>query len=795
MIRNYFKTAWRNLLKNRFYTILNITGLAMGLTIGILILLWAQDEISFDRFHKQAKNIYKLENMVGTGSSRQLWTATASPIGKMALAEVPGVKAYVRQCYNSYYRLFRYRDKTFQEEDNYFTDASMFTVFDFPIIKGANGGGEAGFNPFPDKNSVVMTESMATKYFNDEEPVGKVITADNGEQFTVRGIIRNFPKNSSIRGSMFFPMSLLANKMYTDPSVKWNIDNDFGTFNYATYLLMDPGTSLAPVPDQLRNLHLSVKPEDTDVEYILHPLEKMHLQQADGTDAGLGTVKIFIVIAVFILIIACVNYVNLSTARAMLRAKEVSLRKIIGAARWHLFLQFIAETALLFLFATIISLLLVSALTPLFNQVSGKDLVVDYTDHKVWILIGITIAGTLLLSGIYPAMLLSSFEPLKALKGKIAARISDTLFRRALVIVQFAFSVILITGTLIVGKQLNFLKSQQVSYNREHVLTMNMNNMAEHFAAVKASLMKQPGINNVTWGGNNIIDIDQQTGDNSWEGKKEGETMMLSPMAVDQDFIPFFQMQLSAGKNFTGSVADSMHFILNETAVRAARIQDPIGKKFKLWKKEGTIIGVVKDFHFQSLRIPIKPAIFHFSPEHKYAKLYIKTTGKDAAKAVAAAEAEWKKYNAEFAFNYSFLDDAYQNLYKSEIRTGTLYNIFSGFAIFISCLGLLGLVTYTSQIRTREIGVRKVLGASVPTIIRILTSDLLWLVSIAVLIAVPVSWYLMNKWLQDFAYRTHIGWDVYAIAGSIAFMIAILTVSFQSVKAALANPVRSLRME
>lgn len=789
MFSNYFKTAWRNLVKNRFYTILNIGGLAVGLTVGILILLWVQDEFSFDQFHKQSENIYRVENMAGTGSSRELWTATAAPIGYMAQAEVPGVEDFARITYNGNYSLFKSGEKTFQEQNKFYVDPSLFKFFDFPVIKGD------ATNPFPDNHSILITESTAKKYFGNEDPVGKVITADNSEQFIVRGILRDFPKSSSIQGDIFFPMSLMAQKMYSGASDGKNINNDFSYFGYETYLLLKPGMDLNKLSTTLRNLHLRVKPEDTDVEYLFLPLAKMHLHNADGTDGGIGTVNIFIIIAVFILIIACVNYVNLSTARAMLRAKEVSLRKIIGAARWQLFMQFIAETTLLFVAATIISLMMVAALIPVFNSISGKELSVDFSNYHVWSLIAITIAGTLLLSGIYPAILLSSFEPLKALKGKIASRITDVMFRRALVVVQFTFSVILITGTIIVGKQLSFLRSKQVSYNREHVLSMYMNNMAGHFDAVRTALMKNPAVKAVTWSANDITNNEQQTGDNEWGEKQTGETMMLSPMAVNQDFIPFFEIKLVAGTNFTGAVSDSTHFILNETAVRAARIKDPIGKKFRLWKTEGTIIGVVKDFHFQSLRQAIKPAIFHFSADNAWSKIYIKTTGKDAANAIAAAELEWKKYNSEFPFDYAFLDDAYQHLYITETRTGTLYNIFSGIAIFISCLGLLGLVTYTAQIRTREIGVRKVLGANTPTIIRILTSDLLKLVAIAVVIAIPVSWYAMNAWLREFAYRTDIGWTVYFTAGSLAFLIAILTVSFQSLKAALANPVKSLRME
>jgi putative ABC transport system permease protein len=480
----------------------------------------------------------------------------------------------------------------------------------------------------------------------------------------------------------------------------------------------------------------------------------------------------------------------------MLRAKEVSLRKIVGAARAQLFMQFIVETTLLFVFAIAISLALVYFMLPSFNQVSGKELVLNFADYRIWKVISFTILGTLLISSIYPAILLSSFEPLKALRGKISSHISDVVFRKVLVIVQFTFSVMLITGTIIIGQQLSYVRSMQLGYDKDHVLSFNMINMNSHFDAVRAELMKQPGITNITSASANIVDYGGQTGNNSWDGKLPGETLMLSPIGIDKDFISFFKLQLTQGNAFRGSVADSTHFILNETAVKAARLKDPVGKKFSLQGREGTIIGVAKDFHFTSMRQKIQPAIFYYRPVGDYGgRLYIKTNGANAPKAIAAAEVQWKKYNAGFPFDYSFLDDDYNSLYESEQRTGLLFNIFAGIAIFISCLGLFGLAAYTAQVRTKEIGVRKVLGASVPGIIQLLATDFIKLVFIAILVATPVAWYAMNKWLQDFAYKININWFVFFVAGLIALIIAIVTISFQSIKAALANPVKSLRTE
>lgn len=788
MIRNYFKTAWRNLVKNKFYSIINISGLTVGLAVGILILLWVQDEFSFDMFNKNERNIYKLENMVGTGNSRQLWTVTAAPIGVLAKKEIPGIEDVVRISYNGYYGLFKYGDKMFNEENNFFADPSLFSIFDYKLIKGNKN------NPYPDNNSVVLTETIAKKYFGNEDPIGKIIAADNKTNFKVTGVIKDFPKNSSFRANMLFPMTLLEKNIYTGNVAGANMENDFTQYNYNTFLLMKPGFSFKGFTDKLRNIHLRVKPDDTDIGYVLLPLSKMHLYRSDGSDGGMSTVRMFIIIAVLILIIACINYVNLSTARSMLRAKEVSLRKIIGARKGQLFLQFIIETALLFLIATFFALALVYGLVPYFNQVSGKQIEINFSDYHIWQVVLYTISGTLIISSIYPALLLSSFEPLKALKGRIAVRISDAVFRKVLVVVQFGFSIVLIAGTIVIGSQLSYIRSKQLGYDKDYVLSCNMIEMSKHSDAVKTELQKQPGISNVTWASVNIIQYGGRTGNNSWEGKEQGETMMLSPMAIDKNFISFFNMKMKEGAMFTGAVADSMHFILNETAVQTARIKNPVGKKFKLWKTEGTIIGVVKDFHFSSMREKIQPAIFYYKPED-YGQLYIKTNGRDAPKAIEALKKEWQKYNADFPFSYSFLDESFNKLYESEQRTEALFNIFAGIAIFISCLGLLGLAAFTAQVRTREIGVRKVLGASVAGIVKLLAADFVRLVLIAIIIAVPVAWYIMNKWLQDFAYKISISWTVFVIAGLIAIVIAVFTISFQSIKSALTNPVKSLRSE
>ncbi|MFT3978913.1 MAG: ABC transporter permease [Ferruginibacter sp.] len=681
MLTNYFKTAWRVLKKSRFYSFINISGLAVGLTVGILILLWVSDERSFDRFHTNAADIYKLENMAGTGPSRQIWTNTAAPIGVMVKNELPGVRNVARMSGNGYFSQFRKGNNTFNIDNAVFVDPSFFSMFDFTIVQGNAA------NPFPGPESVVMTKTAAQKYFGKDAAVGQLISTEDNTVFKLSGIINDIPENSSITNDVYFPMELLAKKFYADKEGK-NLGNDFNNFMFNTYLELDKGVATAAFERKIRDIHLRNKADDVDVAYMLLPLTKMHLYRSDGSDNGIGTVKMFTTIALIILIIACINYVNLSTARSMLRAKEVSLRKIVGAGKMQLFFQFIVETLLIFIFAILISLVLIYVLMPFFNRLSGKEIHFDITNPQMLKVLALTLLGTILVSSIYPAILLSSFEPLKALKGKLSNRISETVFRKVLVVVQFSFSIILIAGAFVITRQLNYMRSRNLGYNKENVFTVPMRDMRTHTASIKEDLLKVPGITDVTWSNSTITNIGQQTGNNNWDGKEEGETMMLSPMAVDKNFIPFFKLQLAAGENFKGVPADSGHYILNEAAVAAARIKDPIGKRFKLWDIDGIIIGVVKDFHFSSMKEKIRPAVLYAFSEGQYGQFYVKTNTAQATKAVAAVGKKWNQYNAGFPYRYAFLDETFDKLYKTEQQTGLLFNIFSGIAIFISCLGL-----------------------------------------------------------------------------------------------------------
>lgn len=794
MIRNYLKTAWRNIVSNKFYTAINVIGLTFGLVIGLFMLLWVQDELSFDTFNKKGKDIYRIGIVGGTEASKQIFTYIIAPVSTFAKNQVPEVKDGVR-IMNIGDAAFRYKDKVFNEDRVAFTDASYFSVFDFPIIQGDRK------NPFPDNNSVVITEKIAKKYFGNESPIGKAIILGRADNFKVTGVVADYPANSSVTCNILLPLSKFNHEAYVKSGRSYNgttrissMDADWINFGFETYLLLKPGTDIHKLEKKLQAIHERNKPDDAPVPYLAQPLLNMHLYKADGGDGGISTVRTFAIVAILILVIACINYVNLSTARSMLRAKEVSMRKIIGAGKLQLFLQFMIETTVLFLIATVLAVCLMYVLMPVYNNFSGKQLQLSISNYQVWAYIVLTLVATLAASSIYPALLLSSFEPLKALKGRVTSGIGNAAFRRVLVVLQFTVSIVLIIGTLIIGKQLSFIRNRDLGYDKENVLSFTMQSMQAHYDAAKAELLRQPGIISVTRASSDIIDYNGWTGDNDWDGKTAKSNLFFHPIAVDKDFTSFFKIKLKEGALFTGAVADSNHFIVNEAAVAAMGMKDPIGKNLRIQKTKGTIIGVVKDFNYTTVRKKIEPAVLAYNPGSCY-RIFIKTTGENAQKAINAAQTTWKQYDNDAPLTYSFLDENFSLLYKTEERTGSLFNVFSALAIVISCLGLFGLATYSAQVKTREIGIRKVLGSSVGGIIRLLASEFVLLIIISILIAVPIAWYSMSKWLQDFAYKIDMTVWVFLLAGGGATLIALATLSIQSIKAALANPVKSLRSE
>jgi putative ABC transport system permease protein len=790
MFKNYFITAWRNLLNSKFYSSINIIGLTIGLAVGILILLWVQDELSYDRFNQNTDQLYRVSASIGSGTTKMVWGSVPAPVATYALKEVPGIINATRTIDDHDYSVFKYQEKLLKEEYGklLYVDDSFFKMFSFKLVKGNLN------KPFPNDKSVIITEATAKRFFGDADPIGKVLLGDSKDPIVVAGVIADFPANSSINSDMLFSMEL-KKKQYDSKGFWKSLDEDWGNYYTQTFLQIKPGVSIKAIGEKLTKIHfqhqIGVKP--TDGVFQLQPLADIHLYNADGTSAGIQTVKIFSIVSILILLIACINYINLSTARAMMRSKEVSIRKIIGAGRNHLFTQFIIETILCFILALLLAFGIIIITMPFYNSVAGKQMHFDLLNIEVWRVIGLTVLATLVASSIYPALLLSSFKPINALKGKLSMGAGNTTFRKVLVVCQFAFSVGLIIGTVIINKQLNYIQQMKLGYDKSYVFSLQLHGMQNHYEAIKADLLNNPAIVGVTSGDGSVVNSGSTTSDTDWDGKDPLMSFLIHPYRVDKDFLNMFKIKLVSGVNFSGAKADSTHWILNETAVRLAGIKNPVGKRFKFHGSYGQIIGVVKDFHFASLKQAIEPAIFTYSPSTW--QMFVKTTGKNTPVAIKAVEKQWKQYNANFPFEYKFLDESYNELYKSEQNTATLFNVFACIAIFISCLGLFGLATYTAQIRFKEIGIRKVLGASVANIIAMLSKDFLILVIIAIVIASPIAWYAMNKWLMDYVYRTEFNWWILGIAGLVAVLVAFITISFQAIKAALSNPVKSLRSE
>jgi putative ABC transport system permease protein len=785
VLKNYFKTAWRNLLKSKFYSLINMSGLTIGLAVGILILLWVRDEHSFNSFHKKGADIFRVELFGGTGATKQIWPMIVAPMGPLAKNELPEVVDQVRLFAKDmacYYK----NEKSFAHEKVEFIDPSFFSMFDFQLLEGNAA------HPFPDAHSVIITQQTAAKFFGDESAMGKVIKAQYGGDFRVSGIIKDPPRNSDIQFDMLMPMDFMA-QWWRDRKV--DINHDFGNYRYATYLQLRPGASPKGLSARITHIHLRNMPQDIDAEYLVLPLAKMHLYNADGSDAGAQTVAIFRIIALLILAIACINYVNLSTARAMLRSREVSMRKIVGAARIHLFLQFVVETALIFLLSSTLAVVLVALAMPLFNEVAGRQLVFDITNRAMWTAIGCTIGATILASSIYPAMLLSSFDPLKVLRSRLPTGRGDVAFRKVLVVIQFACSVSLIVGTLVVYRQLDYIRHKDLGYDRSHVFSFDMGNMRAAYAMAKTELLKLPGVQGVSGSSETIVNFAEPGGNVDWDGRPANQIFNPRQVQVAENFFPFFKIQLVEGEAFTGTNADSSRIVINEAAVKEMGLKHPLGTRYRYGSFKGTIVGVVKDFHSGSMRDKIMSAVFSRPPNWWLTRMYVRASDKEAAAAIRVATTQFRQFNPGEPFSYDFLDDSFNHLYQSEEREGKLFLWFAAIAILISCLGLFALSAYATQLRFREIGIRKVLGASVSRIVALLTKEFVWMVLLSILIAIPVAWYAMMQWLAGFAYRTDLNWAVFPIAAAVTIGTALLTVSFQAVKAASANPVESLKTE
>ena len=786
MLLNHLKIALRALVRNRVYSIINIGGLAIGITTCILLILWATDELSYDRFHKKADSIYKVIANFDNSGKRVIWTTTPAPVAAFGKAEIPAIEDAVR-IKNDWISV-RNSDASeiFTGITAAYVDRSFFSVFDFEMSRWNTS------DPFPDNKSIIISESLAERIFGQTAAIGKGLVVGEKDEFIVRGII-NMPQNSTIRFDALFPFTILIEN-YRGNDYWKSLETNWGDYNYSTYLLLHQNSVPSAVAGKLTAIHRENQ-EASDVSYSFQPLTQLHLYGADLSEKRILIVRIFLIVAVLILLIACINYINLATARATERAREIGVRKTVGASRKKLITQFLVESGVICCSALLLALVMIQLIMPFFNELAGKELQFQILDNRNLLMTGSVLFIAWLIAGSYPALLLSSFNPIKAIRGKLLLSGGNSFFRKALVIIQFTLSIGIIAGTLVIQKQMDFIRNKHLGFDKENIFTFWLQGeMGSRIETVTTELEKHPGIDRVTAANQRIWQLENTTGDTDWEGKDPETAFMIKPFNVLENFKDALGLELVEGRWFSEHRPDTASYILNETAIKAAGIEEPVGKSFTLWEKKGTIIGVVKDFHHTSMHQKIEPSVFiHWRDWYNLA--YVKVNGRDTQGAIAATEKLWKEYNPKFPFNYTFLDADYDAMYRSEQRTGKVFAGFSVVAIIISCLGLFGLATFTASQRTKEIGVRKVLGATVNQIVMLLSKDFLRLVLIAFIISIPFAWFGMQTWLQGFEYKVPMDWTVFALAGGLALVIAFITMSFQTIRAGTHNPVDALRNE
>jgi len=808
MFKNYLKTAFRNLAKNKGFTFINVFGLALGLATCMLIVFYVFDELSYDRFNTKADRIYRVNNDIKFGGNANSYAVSPAPMAAAFLAELPEVEQVVRFRDKGGFQVKK-GDLRIKERKVIYADPSVFSVFTFPLLQGDPA------TALKEPRTVVLNERAAKKYFGSGNAMGKTLVFNDSLLYKVTGVMKDIPAQAHFNYDFFLSMASLDESR----ELSW-LSNNFNT-----YILLKKGASLKAVeakfpkmvnehvgPQLQAAVHLSIGNLEKGGSYFrfsLTPLLDIHLRSNRVAELGMNGniqyVYIFGAIAAFILLIACVNFMNLSTARSSNRAREVGVRKVLGSPRKYLVAQFLSESVMVTFIATVIAVIAAKLLLPLFNQMAGKEMAIT-TQTLIWLipvlLVLVVVIGCL--AGSYPALFLSGFQPIDVLKGKLSAGFKGGMLRSGLVIFQFFISICLIIGTMVIYNQLKYIQSKDLGYSRDQVLVVqNVYNIGRQTPVFKKEVERMPDVKSVTLTGflptegyNNSTTVFQ---DRSMDSKRALSTQFWS---VDDTYIPTLGMKLVAGRNFSHLLStDSSSVIINETAARKLGFADPLNKQLfvptdnmGLHNKALHIVGVVKDFNFHSLRENVTPVILSYSDDWGALAVKVKTANVPAL--IDRIKNKWKEIAPGQQFQYSFMDFDFKAAYDTEQRIGTIFITFTTLAIIIACLGLFGLAAYAAEQRTKEIGIRKVLGANVSTIVAMLSKDFILLVLISIAFAVPISWWGMQKmFLQDFAYRQNIQWWVFAAAGLGAIVIAFVTISFQSIKAALSNPVTSLRSE
>jgi ABC-type antimicrobial peptide transport system permease subunit len=793
MLKNYFKIAWRNMLKSKGYSLINIIGLAIGMTVALLIALWIRDELTFDNYHQHHNQLAQVMTTQTFNGETGTGQAVAMPLGNELRSKYAGDFKYVSMASWNFGHILAVGDKKINKSGMW-VEPIFPTMFSLNMIRGTQKG-------LADPSSILLSASVAKALFGNEEPMNKLVKLDNKESYKVTGVYEDLPRNTSLYDTKIL---LSWDKYITTQNWLKSAMTQWGNHSFQSYIQVNDNAEIVKISNKIKNasmIHLNAA-QDGKEELVLQPMNNWHLRSKfkNGKLAGgrIEFVWLFTIIGIFVLLLACINFMNLSTARSEKRAKEVGIRKTVGSLRSQIIGQFLSESVLVAFIAFLFSIGLVQLLLPFFNGLADKEMAIPWSNIIFWLLaMGFTFF-TGIVSGSYPAFYLSGFEPIKVLKGTFRAGRFASLPRKILVVIQFTVSIALIIGTIIVFRQIQFAKNRPVGYSRDGLITIDMNtpDLYGKYEIIRNDLLATGVVENMAESSSPPTNIYSNNIGFSWEGKDPNSLPLFGTVGVTQDFGKTIAWQIKEGRDFSRDFkTDSSAMILNESAVKLTGLKKIVGQTIKWDTTPHHVVGVIKDMVMESPYTPVKPTIFLMQPNWAgIITIRIKPSVAVRA-ALPKIEAVFKKYDPGSPFDYKFTDQEYAKKFSDEERIGNLATFFAVLAVFISCLGLFGLASFVAEQRTKEIGIRKVLGASIPAIWRMLSTDFVVLVIISCLIAIPLAWYYLYQWLQKYEYRTEISWWVFIMAASGALIITLLTVSFQAIKAALANPVKSLRTE
>jgi len=787
MIKNYFKTTWRNLLSNKAFSLINVLGLALGMICSVLITLWLKDELMMDRFHANNKRLYRVMENEDYSGSISTYPTTPGILAENIVKDIPEIKLASQFLWEEQ-PLFTVGD-TYDKEKGRYAQKDFLKMFSFKLAKGDPATALAR----PD--AVILSKKLAEKYFKKEEPMGKIIKIDNKDNVIVTGILEDIPETSSIKFD--FLMSWERWLKQNDWAKEW------GNSGPRCYVLLAENSSVEKANAKLKN-YLKTKNKNSNGELFLQNFSESYLyskwEGGKQTGGRIEYVRIFSVVAIIILLIACINFMNLATAKSLKRSKEIGVRKVVGARKKQLIAQFIGESLFISFLAMCLSVIAVIFILPAFNSLTEKHLTLSILDFSS---VGIILLLTLftgLIAGSYPALFMSSLNPITVLKGKLKLNWGANVFRKALVVFQFSLSVILIICMIVIFRQINYINHKDLGFHKENLLYMPLEGaLSKNFETFKQELQRQPGIKSVTSAQSDPLAVGSSTMGVNWPGKDTTRQLLFNMNPITYDYIKTMGIEMAVGRDFnTDFGTDTLNYLVNEAAAKQIGYKEPVGKELTVWGDKGTIIGLMKNYHTNDLHQAIDPLIlrlFKKSWNSYWGSVIVRTEAGKTKQAIASMEKTFKEFNPGFPFRYYFTDEELAHNYKAENTVGQLSKYFAFLGIFISCLGLFGLVMFTAEQRTKEIGIRKVLGASVTGIVKMLSKDFLKLICISFIIGFPIAWWASGKWLQNFVYRISVEWWIFFIAGSAALLIALITISFQAVKAARSNPVKSLRTE